>query len=112
MTVKAGDLRHVVALYAFAQTQDPDTGIITEGYSVWAPEVRASVEPLSTREYIASQATQAQATTRIVIRYREGVEATMRVLHRGIFYDLAGPPLPDKDSGLEYLTLLCKQVVA
>jgi len=107
-----GKLRHRIDLYAFTQVQDPDTGIITEGYGPVATGIWASVEPLSTREYIASQATQAQATTRIVIRYREGVEATMRVLHRGIFYDLAGPPLPDKDSGLEYLTLLCKQVVA
>lgn len=107
-----GKLRHQVDLYGFTQVQDPDTGVTTEGYTPAATGIWASVEPLSTREYIASQATQAQATTRIVIRYREGVTATMRVLHRGTFYDLAGPPLPDKHSGLEWLTLLCKQVVA
>lgn len=107
-----GKLRHQVDLYAFTQTQDENTGVITEGYAPVATGIWASVEPLSTREYIASQATQAQATTRIVIRYREGVEATMRALHRGVFYDLAGPPLPDKESGHEYLTLLAKQVTA
>lgn len=105
-----GKLRHQIDLYGWTQTQDEDTGVITEGYAAVATGVWASVEPMSTREYIASQATQAQATTRVVIRYREGVLPTMRVLHRGTFYDLAGPPLPDKHSGLEWLTLLCKQV--
>lgn len=105
-----GKLRHQVDLYAFTQTQDENTGVITEGYAAVATGIWASVEPLSTREFIASQATQAQATTRVVIRYREGVESTMRVLHRGTFYDLVGPALPDKHSGLEYLTLLCREV--
>lgn len=108
--MQIGTLRHRIALYAIQRVQDPSTGIITEDYGPVATGIWASVEPLSAREFIAGQATQAQATTRIVIRHREGVNATMRVLHRGTFYDLAGPPLPDKDSGLEYLTLLCKQV--
>jgi len=42
----------------------------------------------------------------MVIRYRAGVLPTMRILHRGDVYNIEGPPLPDPDSGLEYLTIL------
>ena len=40
----------------------------------------------------------------MVIRYRTGILPTMRILFRGKAYNIAGA-LPDKDSGLEYLTI-------
>jgi SPP1 family predicted phage head-tail adaptor len=73
--------------------------------AVWA-KVPASVTPLSARDLIAAQAAQSEASARIVIRYRAGVLPTMRIIHRGEVYDIKGPPLPDPDSGLEYLTIL------
>jgi SPP1 family predicted phage head-tail adaptor len=67
-------------------------------------EVWAAVEPLSAREFIASAATQSAVTARITIRYRENLDASMRLVHNGKVYNIAGL-LPDSWSGLEYLTI-------
>lgn len=102
-TLQAGKLRHRVSLQSWVKTQDENTGAIIEGWDAGVT-IWASVEPLSAREFIQSSAGQSQITARIVIRYREGVDATMRIVHRGRFYNIQGV-LADKDSGLEYLTL-------
>lgn len=106
-TFRAGKLRHRVSLQSWGETQDPNTGAITEGWAEVA-KVWASVEPLSAREFIQSSAGQSQISARIVIRYRDDVVATMRIVHRGKFYDIQGV-LADKVSGLEYLTLPCSE---
>lgn len=104
--MKVGRLRHQITLQSRVETQDPDSGVMTQGWADFATGVWASVEPLSAREFIASQATQAMVTTRVTIRYRADVVPTMRLVHRGKTYNIEGV-LPDKDSGLEYLTLAC-----
>jgi len=43
-------------------------------------EVWASIEPLSGREYWAAAQAQSSVTHRVTIRYREGINQTMRVL--------------------------------
>ncbi|KAA3536656.1 phage head closure protein [Pseudomonas savastanoi] len=105
--MRAGRLRHRISLQAMVRKQDPVTGE-EQGESwqtVW-DKVPAAVEPLSARDFIAAQASQSEATARIVIRYRAGVLPTMRILYRGDVYDIKGPALPDPDSGLDYLTIL------
>jgi SPP1 family predicted phage head-tail adaptor len=104
--MRAGALRQRVDIQAAGQTQDPSTGEMVDGWSDVASKVPASVEPVSGREFIASQAAQSEITSRIVIRYRPGLSTTMRVIHRGLIYNIEGI-LPDKDSGKEYLTLMC-----
>lgn len=104
--MRAGQLRHRVDFQTLGQVQDPSSGEMVPGWTaVWA-KVPASVTPLSARDLIAAQAAQSEASARIVIRYRAGVLPTMRIIHRGEVYDIKGPPLPDPDSGLEYLTIL------
>ncbi|MBV2207427.1 MAG: phage head closure protein [Pseudomonas sp.] len=101
--MRAGKLRHKVTIQAPGLTQDPVSGEMVAGWSDFA-SVWASVEPLSARDFIAAQANQSEITARIVIRYREGILPTMRILHRGKVYAIQGA-LPDAKSGLEYLTL-------
>ncbi|WP_433738993.1 phage head closure protein [Pseudomonas putida] len=109
--MRAGSLRHRITFQALSQTQDPETGEMLPGWvPVWE-SVPASVEPLSARDLIAAQAGQSEASGRMVIRYRAGVLPTMRILHRGDIYNIQGPPLPDPDSGLEYLTILVSKGV-
>lgn len=104
--MRAGKLRQRITFQAPGLVQDPATGEILPGWvSVWE-SVPASVQPLSARDLIAAQAGQSEASGRMVIRYRAGVLPTMRILHRGDVYNIQGPPLPDPDSGLEYLTIL------
>lgn len=105
-----GKYRRRITLQAGGEVQDPDTGVVTSGWTDWRTSIPASIEPVSAREFIASAAAQGRVTTRIEIPYTPGVLATMRVVDdRGVIYSIEGPPLPDKKTGLQYLTLLCNQ---
>lgn len=105
----AGKLRHRITIQRPARSQNPETGAITQTWEDVAP-VWASVEPLSAREFIAAQSTQSRVTARIVIRYRDDIDASMRILHKGKIYNIEGV-LPDNQSGREWLTLPCSEGV-
>ena len=62
----------------FRQTDEKDQ--YNEPLDIWLPVVIlwAAVEPLRGREYFAAMAEHADVTTRIRIRYREGIDRTMR----------------------------------
>lgn len=107
--MRAGRLRHTIDILQSSSAQDPTTGAVTELWNVIASNVPASVEPLSVREFIEAQSTQSEITARIVIRYREGLDASMRIRHGSRLYDAAGF-LPDPHSGREYLTIPVKAV--
>lgn len=110
MSLPAGRLRHRVDIQGRQDVQDPVTGEMVPAWvSVWTA-VPAAIEPLSAREFIAAQAVQSQVVARITLRYREGLDASMRIVHKGAIYNIAGL-LPDKDSGLEYFTIPVSQGV-
>ena len=69
----------------------------------------AAVEPLSGKQWVASQATQNSVDTRITIRWRDGIKASMRVIHGSDVYDVK-VPLPDT-SDRRWLTLMCTRGV-
>lgn len=120
MTLSAGRLRHRVSvqrrtalLDSNGQTQqDPNTGEVAY---VWVELSQrwAAIEPLSGREFIQSQATQSQVTGRIVMRADLDITASDRIVHphNGKVYNLEAI-LPDKDSGLEYMTILTSEGVS
>jgi SPP1 family predicted phage head-tail adaptor len=108
MALKAGKLRHRVSLEEMSETIDSYGQ--REPYWSHVADLWAAIEPLSAKEFIAAQQLQSQVTTRITIRYRSGVTAGMRIVHRGTIYNIAGV-LADKDSGIEYLTLPCSSGV-
>lgn len=75
MSLAAGQLRHSVTLQKQVTTRDADGAPVTgwqDVVTVWA-----AIAPLSGREFIAAQATQAAVDARITIRYRAGVDAAM-----------------------------------
>ncbi|WP_288077289.1 phage head closure protein [Pseudomonas sp.] len=104
--MKLGRMRHLIEIQRRALVQDPATGEMVDGAWVKFAKVYSAIEPLSTREFVEAQANQSEFTARIVIRYRPGVQDTMRVLHGGMVYAIKGPPLADKESGREYLALM------
>lgn len=110
MPIKAGLLRHRVDIQERQRTQDADTGETTDTWVDLYTSVPAAIEPISVREFIASKAAQSEIVARITIRYRAGLDATMRIVHNGKIYNPAGW-LPDKESGLEYLTAPCSEGV-
>lgn len=111
MALSAGRLRHRIRIERPDYTQDPITGEMTQGWELVADKVPAAIEPLSAREFMAAQAVQSKVTARILIRRRDGIDATMRIIHRGLIYNIHGV-LADPESGLEYLTLPCSEGVS
>ena len=103
MSLAAGRLRHWVAIQKPVTTQDQNTG---EMLTTWTniASTWAEVAPLSVRDFIAAGTEQSQVSARIVIRHRDDVDATMRIVHRGIAYRILGV-LTDPETGLEYQTL-------
>ena len=106
----AGKLRHRVTIEQPTVTQNPLTGEITEGWSTFASSIPAAIEPLSARDFIQSAAMQSEITTRITIRFITGLKPSMRIISGATIYNIRGI-LPDKNSGREYITLPCDEVL-
>lgn len=98
----AGKLRHRVTIQRPLTVPDSDGGMTTQWEDV--ATVWASIEPLSAREYMRASTLQSKVTARIIIRYRPGIEASMRVLHGADVYDIHGV-LRDNISMNEWMTL-------
>jgi SPP1 family predicted phage head-tail adaptor len=107
MTLAAGKLRHRVQLQTPADLQDETTGGITRVWTTVAT-VWAAVEPLSAREFVQSAAEQSQVSARITIRRRSDINGAWRIVHGTKVYNVEGV-LADKDSGLEYQTIVVSE---
>jgi SPP1 family predicted phage head-tail adaptor len=100
----AGKFRQRITIQSRSTTQDSETGEILVTWTNLHYRIPASVEPLSVKEFLQSQAEQTQVTARMTIRYRPGLDSSMRILYRDKIYNPAGF-LADKNSGIEYLTI-------
>lgn len=110
--MRTGTLNKRVYLQKPVTTQDSVTGEMT---AVWTTQSSASsggmfwasIEPVSAREFRRSGADQGQSIERIVLR-ADAITLTItpawRVLHKNTIHNIHGV-LPDKDTGLEYITL-------
>lgn len=112
MSIAAGRLRHRVRIERLIPVldtdgeviQDPNTGEVLREWLLLG-EAWAAVEPLSAREFIASQETQSKVEARIIVRRQDYIiNAADRIVHGVRTYNVAGV-LEDRDSGLEYVTL-------
>ena len=101
--VGSGDLRHRVELQRPVTTQDAATGAYITNWTTFASPW-AKIAPMSAREFMQSAANQSEVRGYITIRYRGGVDASMRIVHRGMYYNIFGV-IPDPDSGIEHITL-------
>ncbi len=105
--MQAGKLRHRITLQEPVKEQNPTTGAVINTGAMSQPfgpksllYPHVSLSP--------PEASQGEVTTRITIRYREGVTRKHRILFRGRIYNIEGV-LPDPRSGREYLTLPCSE---
>ena len=100
-------LRHTVTL----QQNTGTTNAYGETVAGWVDvaTVRAGVEPVAGKEAIAAGANLAEQVTRIVMRWRSGVVAQMRVSFDGRYYDIK--QIINKDEGDRTLELLCVEGV-
>ncbi len=70
-------------------------------------EVWAQANPLRGRDFFAAAQLQDEITTRFRIRYRTGIDSTMRVVWKGGYYDIKGQPI-EVDGAREWIDLMCK----
>ena len=106
MSLDAGKLRHRLVLQRPVVSLDSDgaqTHAWEEVATVWG-----AIEPISGREFVQSAAVQSQVTVRITLRWRPDLRADWRISHAAKPYQIAAV-LPDKDSGLEYITCPCSE---
>ena len=68
--------------------------------------VWAQANPLRGRDYFAAGQMQDQITTRFRIRYRPGIDSTMRVVWKSGRYDIKGQPI-EVDGQREWIDLMC-----
>ena len=109
MPLDPGKLRHRLVLLFLAEDQDSDTGEMVETWEEF-DTVWGSFEPYSTKDVLLARSAQEQSSVRAVIRYKEEVTSDMRVSFRSRLYKIDGPPLPDTDSGIEYMTLMLAEI--
>jgi SPP1 family predicted phage head-tail adaptor len=105
--VRAGKLRHRIAIEQVAETQDPD-GSVIETWSTFA-NAHASIEPISGREYFAAQTTQADVTHRICMRYLAGLIPKMRVKYGLRIFDILS--VINVNERNRELQLMCKESI-
>jgi SPP1 family predicted phage head-tail adaptor len=107
-TVAAGRLEQRVTL----QQRVAGVNALGQASNSWASmlDVWAAVEPLRGREFFAAGQTQSEVTTRITIRWRQGVTSAMRVVWRGQPFDIIAVVEPEGQR--QTLELMCVQGVA
>ena len=113
--MRSGALRFEVRLQRRVDTQD-SAGQVVHTYTDFGSDF-AAVEDLSQREFAAVQQVQAEATTRIRMRFRADIDETCRILLTDYdadesppavkVYDVLGPPTVDVKTGRREITMLC-----
>lgn len=96
-------LRHRIDIDKRELVQDPMGGE-TLTWVPFATGIPAEVAPLSAREFLSANQVHGEVTARITIRWMDGLDATMRVRHGSMVYNIAGV-LPDAKSGRDHITL-------
>ena len=105
--MQSGKLAHRITIEHFEETQNQETGYVSRTWSEFT-KVWGKLEPLSTKDQLAAQAVSSKMTARCRIRYSSKaiqIDSTMRLMFRGKYWRIDGDPMPDNQSGLEWLTL-------
>ena len=74
-----GDLRHFLTIQADEGTARNSVGERLESWQTWG-QAWASIEPMTGREIEAALQIAPRVTTRVTLRYQEGIHAGMRLL--------------------------------
>ncbi|NSW92316.1 MAG: phage head closure protein [Firmicutes bacterium] len=106
--MRAGLLRRKVAIQKLVEVKDPLSGELKKDWADFAT-VWGSIEDLAGREFFDAQQVNSEITTRVKIRYRKDIKATMRIICDDRVLEIAAPPI-DPDGRKRELYLLCKGV--
>jgi SPP1 family predicted phage head-tail adaptor len=112
--MQPGKLRHRGDIQLRPTTQD-EYGEPTPEYANVFTNVPIAIEMLTGREFYAAQMINAEINAKITMRWRDGITAAHRIVHRtaaqaavspqeGTIYDIVAP-IPDNASGRMWLSL-------
>lgn len=103
----AGLMRHKVTIQKLSQTQNE----FGEPEKVWTPvvTVRASINAMSERDFLAGMAEQAEATHKVTIRYNKLVDRTMRVVFGERVFSILH--IRDPWEKHQEMVLTCKELI-
>lgn len=101
--MQSGQLRKRLTIQQRSAAQDSYGQPLTTWTDV--ATVWGAVEPLSGRELMAAEAVQAEVTHQVVIRYRPGISAKMRIAYGARLFDIQN--VLDENERHRILTLLC-----
>ena len=104
--MRAGKLNKKVTIEALISTTSTDGGS-KQSWQPVAQDVWAAIEPLRGREWFEAGATQSEVDHRIRMRYRGGVDSSMRVVHKKRVFDVQY--VIDIKSEQRELHLMCKE---
>ena len=101
--MKACKLKHTVTIQSKSLSQDT----FGQPLETWTTEasVRAFVEPLTGQELFRAQQVNAATTTRITIRYRAGMDASMRIVFESVNYNIQN--IIDPEMNHAWLVMMC-----
>ncbi len=105
--MRAGKIRNRIKIYEKTSGRSSTGAVLpptwTLTHTLWA-----SFEPLSVKDILTAQASGSEMVARCMLRYRDDIDSTMQIEHRGQRYEIDGDPMPDAKSGREYMTLMLK----
>lgn len=104
--MRAGRLKERVTIQVL-NSQENKYGEEREDWHDLLPNIRAGVEPISSKEYFAAHERNAELTTRIIVRYR-ALPHTIRFIHKGVAYYPQGQPI-NRNSNNISLEYLCSE---
>lgn len=108
MSLRAGTLPHRITILQKVESQDPTTGIVTEEFLPLPPDLWARVEPAGARDFFAAGIENTEITYKVTIRYREGIERSMRIQHGNRVYNIYAALV---DANREWIVMPCSEVV-
>ena len=102
--LNAGELDQRITVQSPSATVDA----LGQRVEAWAnvATLWAKATPLRGREFFAAGAMQSEAVVRFTIRWRSGIDGTMRVLWRGVPHAIVAEPM-DVDGGKHTLEMMC-----
>lgn len=105
--MRASKLRQRITVYKQTSGRSPTGAVLPPTWTAWIV-LWASIEPLSVKDVLSAQTSGSQITARCLLRYRGDITSHMQIDWKGKRYEIDGDPLPDANSGLEYMTLMLK----
>lgn len=108
--INAGKYRHIVTFQRLKVSQNlyGETSVNVDGNWEDVLTARVGIFPISGREALLEDVRKGEVSHRIVMRYTEGIDATMRIKFGTRIFEITSPPVNAYERNDELL-FFCKE---